>query len=241
MAARPRDGQAPVRHRAHRAAGGKRPAGHCHRGAPGRRLLCRQRLQDLDHERTARRPAAGPGQDQPGCAAATPRHERADDRAGHAGFHGGQGPRQARLQGTGVVGGVPERLPRPGREPARRGRGSRLAAGALRARVRARQHRRAGGGRGAGLPRPLACVRARPPRVRPAHCRVPGDPAEAGRHGDRGAGGAPAHVVGGHRARLGRAGRPRDRHGEALRLGGLHQSVARGDADPRRLRLFDGV
>src|ERR1700687_188782 len=88
----PRTRHAALGHRAHRAAGGQRPAGHRHRGETRRRSLCRQRLQDLDHECTARESAAGAGQDRYRRAAAASRHDGLDDRARHAGLHHRQGP-----------------------------------------------------------------------------------------------------------------------------------------------------
>ncbi len=97
VAAGSRNRQAALGHRAHRAAGGQRPAGHRDHGAPRRRLLRGQRLQDLDHQRAARRPAAGAGQDRPRRAAAPSGHDHAHDRAGDAGLHRRQGPGQARL------------------------------------------------------------------------------------------------------------------------------------------------
>src|SRR5437773_1173705 len=103
------------------------------------------------------------------------------------------------------------------------------------------QHRRAGGRCSPGESRPLAHVRARAPRFRPAHCRVPSDPAEARRHGHRSAGRTALDLVGGPGPRLWPAGRPRDRYGEALCLGGVHQSVFGGDANSRRIWLLDRI
>src|SRR6202165_550862 len=158
----PQAGRRPVGHRPPRAAGGQRPAGHRHGGSAGGRSLRGQRLQDLDHKRAPCGSASGAGQDRSPCTAATPRHERVDDRAGNLGLQRGKRSRQAGLQGPGIVRGVLERLPRARREPPGRGGGAWPPAGAGRAGVRERQNRQKGGGRRSGEPRSsLAYARQR--------------------------------------------------------------------------------
>ncbi len=72
-----RQRRAPDRNRADRARRWQRPAGHRHDRAPGRGSLRRQRPQDMDHQRQARRPAAGPREDRPVGPARAQGHVRA--------------------------------------------------------------------------------------------------------------------------------------------------------------------
>ena len=60
-------------------------------------------------------------------------------------------------------------------------------------------------------------------------------------NGHRDPGRAPLDQVGCRRPGFGAPRRPRDRDGQAVCVRGLHQGIARSDADPRRLRLLDRV
>ena len=128
--------------------------------------------------------------------------------------------------------------------PARRRRGPRHAAGAVGAGDGPDQHRRPRASASPSAPTTRRCAYAeRAPRVRPADRRVPGDPAQARRHGDRGPGGPADGLLGGVPRPT--RGAPR-RHCEAGMAKMFASEVgaagaAGGDADPRRLRLLDGV
>ena len=77
--------------------------------------------------------------------------------------------------------------------------------------------------------------------LRQADRRAPGDPVQARRHGHAGRRGAAARLPRGADEGLRRAQRHRGRDGKAVRFGGrplLRRGVA---ADPRRLRLLQGV
>ena len=71
------------------------------------------------------------------------------------------------------------------------------------------------------------------------HRRVPGHPAQAGRHGHRAGSGPAANPLGRPPHRSGPASRRGGGDGQVLRLGGGHQGVAGVDADPRQLRVLD--
>ena len=94
------------------------------------------------------------------------------------------------------------------------------------------------GGRGRpGVAGPGPRLRAGAAGVRAADRAVPGHPAQAGRHGDRGAGGPAADVVGGLAAGRRAPGRPGDGDGQAVRVGGGAAGVAGVDAGARRIRV----
>ena len=70
---------------------------------------------------------------------------------------------------------------------------------------------------------------------------LPGDPVEARGHGDGDRRRAPAHVPRRLAEAGGTAAHRRGREGEALRVGDGAPADGRGDPDPRRLRLHEGV
>ena len=87
----PRHRRAPHRHRADRTGRRHRPAGHPHDRPARRRPLRGQRHQDVDHQRPARQPAAGAGEDRPVRVAGAQGDERAAHRQRPRGFQGDRG------------------------------------------------------------------------------------------------------------------------------------------------------
>ena len=80
------------------AGSGDRPPGHHHPSRARRRSLRRQRHEDVDHERSPRRPSTG-AEDRAWRRIPSSGHEHPPRRTGHPRFLGLPGPRQARLQG----------------------------------------------------------------------------------------------------------------------------------------------
>src|SRR5207237_3161179 len=108
-----------------------------------------------------------------------------------------------------------------------------------------RDRRTVGRGR-PGLPRRLPRLRERTPDVWRGDLKAPGDPVQAGRHGDGGGGRADDRVSGrgGVRARgVGDVGRGPAAGGdvEALRVGGVEAGGGQRRADPRGVRVHGGL
>ena len=211
------------RHGAHRAQRRLRPAGHPHARRPGRRRLRRRRQQDLDHQRPARRADRHPGQDRSGGRPPAPRDQHP--------------ARRARPGGR-----LPD-LPSSATAGSRRRAVSPVAgAGACSA---ARRRRLAQFGR-SGSPAQVAAravgVAARSTTrraardLRPADLAAPVGRQPARRHGDQVR--AARLLTRGRRHRRRPAQRPRGRHGQALRVGGVHAGRARRHAHPRGRRLL---
>ncbi len=178
-----------------------------------RRRVHRQRHQGLGHQR-------GAGQH---------RRPGRPDRGGHLRLHRREGARPALRGDLGQQARGQARLPRrrdgrdgvrrpphPRRQPDRRGR-ARPAPDPRRARGRPHQHRGPGGRRGPGGVRRRARLQPAARDHGQGHRRAPGDPAEAGRHGDAPRGRPPAHPQRRRAPGAGAALRRRGRHGQALR------------------------
>ena len=132
------------------------------------------------------------------------------------------------------------RTPGRPRSPPARG-GPRIPCRDGDARRRPDRDRGAGGRHRPGGVRRRAQLRAGARAVRSSHRRLPGDPVEARGHGDRARRCAPAHLPRRLAQARGSAARSRGREGEAVRLGDGETADGRGDPDPRRLRLHEGV
>ena len=174
------------RHRHDRAGHRLRPPGRPDDRAHGRQPVCRQRPEDLHHQRPARRPGDRRRQDRPGREGARRLADRRRDRR-RRGLQPRPQPREARPQGPGHVGAVLRRRQGADRQPARRRGGAGLLPADEPAAPGAadRRHRRL---RGDG-PRDRAddrlCQAAQ--GVRQAHPRFPEHPLQARRMQDRGA------------------------------------------------------
>ena len=209
----------------HRAQRGQRRRRRQHpRRAQGRRLRP-QRREDLHHQRRRgryaprlrHRPAGnagqGRGQRDRGGGHAGPRSPQAARQAGDARLHDlrrllrrrlrsrrePRGPRRRRLQG---------RHADPRREPS--------------------HHRGAGGGHRAGGLRPRHEAREPTGAVRPDHCRLPGRPVDARRHGDPDRSGASADLPSRLTPRRWPALLQASFDGEALRQRDRHQGRRHG-------------
>ncbi|CAA9230926.1 MAG: Citronellyl-CoA dehydrogenase @ Acyl-CoA dehydrogenase, Mycobacterial subgroup FadE13, partial [uncultured Blastococcus sp.] len=221
------DDRLPGRQRARRRLRRGRSA---HAGGAGRRQLRRERVEDLHHERGARRLRDHRG---PYRRRGLRRRVAAGDRQGDAGLHGVTPPGQDGLALLGHRGAVLRRRPGARREP--RGPGEQR----LRADHAAVPGRAARPG-GAGLRhrRPVPGARAGlgqgAPRVRPAAVVAPGDPAQARRDGPPGRRGAHVHALG-DAALAGRRGRgDRGVDGEEHGRLRVRPRGGRGGADLRR-------
>ena len=109
------------------------------------------------------------------------------------------------------------------------------------ARRRPDRHRRPGARDRAGRVRRRPRLREGAAHLRQADRRAPGDPVQARGHVDGDRRGAAARLPGGLAEGAGRAAHRGGREGEALRLGDGAPPDRRGDPDPRRLRLHEGV
>ncbi len=172
-----------------------RPAGGAHGGPARRRPLHHQRHQDLDLQRHPWPGLCRAGQDRPRGPAAPPRHEPVHLREGPR-FYLHQKAGKARLQGHRQRRAGVRQLPRAGRQSGRRRRRSGLQACAGRARTRAHQCGGARRRRGARLSGRVGGLCPAAAHLWQADLRTPGDPAQAGRHGDPGRGRTPAGGAG---------------------------------------------
>ena len=207
-------------------------------GGPRRQRVGAERLQELHHERIGRRAGRPDGRDRP--RQGKPRHLGLRRRARQPGHPRRQEGEQARDAGVRHVHPRHGGLPRSVGCAARRGR---RGLGRLDEdpRRRAHLHRRALGRPGARRLRGVAQVLEGAPPVRPADLRVPGHPVLPRRDGDRDRRGAAAHAAGRRRE-----GRRRDvtRFSAQAKLYASEIAVRvtdRGDPDPRRLRLHEGL
>ena len=103
------------------------------------------------------------------------------------------------------------------------------------------QRRRPRGWRRAASARACTALQPGAEDLRPADRQAPGDHVQAGRDGHPARGGPPAHFQGSEDEGRRRALRPRGRHGEAVRLRGRQIERRGGVADPRRIRVLEGV
>ena len=217
-----------------------RPAGDPRHRAARRRPLRGERHQDLDQQRHLRLVLRAAGEDRSARRAAPSRHEHAA---------GGERPRlhrqpqagEAGLQGHRQRGAGVRRLPRAGGPADRRRRRARAATCVVRTGTRPHQRRGARRRDCAGGAGRVAALCAIAQDVRRADRAAPGDPVEAGRHGDAHRRLAPAGETRGGTVRHRRALRHGGRHGETVRHRDRAGERHRGDARAWRLRLFEGV
>jgi hypothetical protein len=228
----------------HRAGRRLRRRRHPHDRDPRRRRIRDQRLQDLHHQWAPRRlhrprrqdrPRGAPRRDHPLRRRSARRERREGPRLHRLGRAGEDGHarlrhRRARLR----------RRSRPGRRRARRG-GQGLLPHRLGAAGRATGRRRRLPRRRRADDREGPRLRQRARSLRPPDRQVPGDPPQVRRDGDQDRGGEAVHLR--HRLALRQRRVPgaRDHDGEALRLADCLRGRRRVRADPRRLRLHEGV
>src|SRR5581483_9199464 len=211
------------------------------RGAARGERVRPQRLEALHHERGCRPAVRLLREDRPVGRAR--RDQRVRRRGGRARLPGRAHRAEDGDQGVDDGRALLRRLPRPGREPARRG-GRGLRARDARPRPLASGHRGAGGRARRGRDRVRARVRAHAGDLRRADREAPARGGDAGRHGDALRGRArPALPL----RRRDRRGRRRARPDEAL---GDDQALLhrrrddrddRRGAGARRLRLHPGA
>ena len=205
-----------------------------HKGRARRRGLRAQRRQGVHLGRRERRPLRHHGAHRGRGAGRDHLHRR---RGRHAGALLRRAGEEARLALPAHRHGLFRRLPGAGRQPHRR-RGGGVPHRHGGARRRADQYRRVLDRRRPGVLRGGAGLCRRAPAVRPRHRRLPGDPVQARRHGDRARIGEAHGVARGGGDRRGRGGRDAPLcDGQAPRHRCRVRGLQRGPATAWRVRL----